>query len=71
MMNDEFEMGDVLVKIDGREKWVVSDAISVFYRISLLPCLYESHYWNKKFVEKNFVKVGKWNFAREVEVADA
>lgn len=67
-MNDEFDIGDVLVKIGGREKWVVSDVISLFYRISLLPCLHESHYWNKKSLEKDFVKVGKWHFAREVEV---
>lgn len=67
-MDDEFDIGDVLVKIDGREKWVVSDVISFFYRISLLPYLHESHYRSKKFVEKDFVKVGKWHFAREVEV---
>ena len=81
MVYDEFEFGDVIVRIGSDERWVIWDVGPRLYELRRLTAFLndaideEDHPddWGNlsKLVGKwDYVKVGKWSFMRNCVVDD-
>ena len=66
-MKLEFNVGDVLVKIDGRDRCRIADiAYGKYYRCKWLTTIFVDYTWESRSdIEDNFVKVGENEEAKD------
>lgn len=69
-MKHDFQIGEVIAPIGRDVKYVVIDTFSGAYSMYNVKVGYIVPLSPMLETDKNYVKVGKWDFEREVEVED-